>query len=532
GGLPVVLDGLVIDAAGSASSGVEVTDTPIECRGLVVKNATSRGIKLNGLETGDPLSALLLDCDSFNHGAEGVSVEGAWDLRIEHCDFDANVQEGLDLDKLIAPDGRTTHLTVRHSRFRLNGSDGVDATFAPPLFGGDNGGRFEVRIENCLFERNGAIGLLIDIDYEQAPLWDADLVVRGVTARGNVGAGVTLDLDAQSATIVHRLLSIANQGPGLELTTDLVGTPVLATLSASVLAGNGGAGLQALEDHATPLLAHVVLAGNAGGGVQSTTVRAVAHSSIAWRQPAPWTGASNHHGVTLDDPLAALFARAPVDFGTVTGEDAFGVQLAPGGPALLAGDLVEVSDDGVPRAVVDVAGNDAALDPAPTDLMAPALITRFADGTDVDEDWRTLVGSLADGAGMAAPAGAPVDAGVFGAPLGGLPGVEEAEPTPLFFARDIQPPADTVLGAFDTLSIGFAGGLPAPASASAATVRVVLDAGGSPAATVFVQDGRLIVDAPAGGWTGGSALLELHEGLLSTDGRPLATPIAIPLELP
>jgi len=532
GGLPVVLDGLVLDAGGSANSGLEVTDTPVECRGLVVKNATSRGIKLNGLETGDPLQALLLRCDSFNNGAEGVSVDGAWDLRVEHCDFDANVQEGLDLEELFAPDGRTTHLAVRHSRFRLNGSDGLDADLAAPLFGGDSGGTFDVRIENCLFEGNGAVGLLLDVDYEQAALWSAEIVVRGVTARGNGAAGVRLDLDATAATIVHRLLSVANQGAGLELTADKGSTPVLATISSSVLMGNGGAGVSALENNITPLLAHTVLAGNVGGGVNSPVTQAVAHSSIAWQQAAPFTGTTNHHGITITDPLAALFALAPVEFGTVTGEDAGGVIVAPGGPLLAGGDLVELSDDGVPRSVVGFANAGVTLDPAPTDLVPPTLITRFAGGLSVDEDWRTLAGSAAEDAGMPTPAGMLVDAGVFDVPFGGLPGVEDPEPTPLFFASDIQPPADTLLAAFDTISIEFTGGLPDPASASAATVRVVLDLGGSVAAIVFVQDGLLIVDAPVGGWTGGSALLEIHEGLVSTTGRPLASPLAIPLELP
>lgn len=530
GGATVVLDGLILDAAGAANFGLQVTDTPIECRGLVVKNATSRGIKLKGSEAGDPLDALLLNCASFNHGAEGVSVEGAWNLRVEHCDFDANVQEGLDLDDLIAPDGRTVHLSVRHSRFRLNGTDGMDVDLAPPLFGGDVGGFFDVLIENCLFERNGSVGLLVDVDYEQAPLWSAQIVLRGLTARGNTGAGLLLDIDGTADTIVHRLLSSANEGPGVLLTSETA--RVVATLSASVLVGNGGPGLHALDGNATPLLAHVVLAGNRGGGVLSTVMQAVAHSSIAWRQNIPWSGTTPHHTVTLDDPLAALFALAPVDFGSVTDEDGSGVIVAPGGPALAVGDLVELTDDGMPRTVVGFGNAGIALDPPPIDLQTPTLIARFAGGSSVDEDWRTLIGSLAEGAGMTAPAGALVDAGVFGAPLGGLPGAVDAEPAPLFYVGNVLPPADTQLSAFDTISIGFAGGLPEPSTVSAATVRVVLDAGGSPAAIVFVQDGRLIVDAPTGGWTGGSALLEIHDGILSTDGRPLASPLAIPLELP
>jgi hypothetical protein len=530
GGAPgVILDGLVIDATG-APAGVEITETPFALAGLVVRDGASRGVRLQGAETGDPVDGLLVGCELEGNAAEGLFGQGAWSLEVHGCDISGNGQEGFDLDDLVAPDGRTVRLTVRRSRFASNGSDGADVDLAAPLFGGTSGARFEILFESCRFELNAANGLLLDVDYELVPGWRSELVLRGCTARGNLGHGLLFDLDGESTTFVHRLLSTGNAADGLRVTSETL--PVLATVSASVLTGNGGDGLAATDGQATMLLSHGVLAGNAAGGLRSPLVDAAAVSTCAWRQPLPWPGSLAHFVAVSDDPLAPLFQRAPADYTRALAFDGVTLGLPAGGPGFLPGDLVELADDDVERSATTPAGTSLVVDPAPAALLLPALVTRFAGGAGVTEDWSVLPGSAADGAGMPPPAAPPIDAGPLSAPLGGAPGVEELVPEPLFHAGALAPPPSQPLPPGNSIQVSFVGGPVKASSVSAATVRVLGPSGDPLAAPVFEQDGDAVIAPPSGMWPSGELILELHVGLESQDGVPLATPLAIPWTVP
>ena len=533
GGEPaVVLDGLVVDGAGVAKAGLDVTETRIECHRVVLRDCAGRGCRLEGPETGDPSPALFVGCSFTGHAAEGLFGQGGLSLQLFDCDVTSNQQEGLDLDDLVAPDGRTARLHARDCVFAGNGTEGIDADLAAPLFGGSQGGLFDVSLENCRFALNGAAGLLLDLDYEGVPGWTAALVVRGCVARANAGDGVHLDLDEDGTAFVHRLLATSNGGNGLRVTSE--STPLLATLSSSVLLNNAGYGLHALEGQATVLVAHSVLAGNALGGLRSEVTSAAVVSSIAWRQPTPWSGGVLHHVATADDPLQPVFSNAPSGFGTVESVSAGSLALGPGDLTLLSGDVVELADDGVAHVVTNVTGSAATVDPPPASLtLLPARLADFGVGGQgsVVEQWDVLPGSAADDAGMAAPGSPPVDAGLLSAPLGGTPGFEAA-PVPRLFRLDrIDPPPPTLLAPMSLMSLLFAEGTPDPSSVSAATVRVV-DAAGLPlAASVSVQAGVVVVAPPATGWgpAGATLVLELHAGLAALDGTILATPLAVPL---
>jgi len=158
------------------------------------------------------------------------------------------------------------------------------------------------------------------------------------------------------------------------------------------------------------------------------------------------------------------------------------------------------------------------------------MIARFEDGESVDEDWRLAPASLAIGAGMAAPSSPPVDAGVFGDPLGGVPGREEVIAEPLFFVAGSDPAWTTGVPPSGALAIAFAGGAPDPATV-APSVFVVDALGNSLPIAPFVDAGRLIVPAPAGGWSAGS-IVEIVPTLASVAGDPLAASTALPIVAP
>jgi hypothetical protein len=123
-----------------------------------------------------------------------------------------------------------------------------------------------------------------------------------------------------------------------------------------------------------------------------------------------------------------------------------------------------------------------------------------------------------------------LDAGVFGAPLGGQRGAEELTPVPLWFPVGVSPAPGATLGATDALSITFSNPLDAT-SVSQLTVRVVGPLGVVAVATSVFGDGHLELNPP-GTWPAGELRLELHTGLRSTGGAPLATPLTIRFTVP
>ena len=536
GGSGGVLDGVVVDGGGASTFGVDVDSTPAQLSSLTITDCAGRGVRLRSALTNQTVDVIVARSVVAAHGAEGLSLDGAFHLTVEGSRFSANANEGVDLDALVAPEGVPVSLTVRDSIFFGNGAEGLDCDLAPPLVTGPMGGRFDVEVVGSRFERNGwaaagvpPSGLKIDIDFEFVPGWEAGIEVRGCVARANRGPGAHLDLDWDATTRLHRVLATGNGGDGVLLSSE--SDEGLATISSSVFAGNQGHGLRATFGNVRAIASHCVFAGNGVGGMTSDTVESLASSSIAWLQPAPWTGVRQHFDLVATDPLMPVFDNAPVEYRTVQSFD--GTQLTLDDASnLVVGDPVEIAADGTDRSVAALGGgNSVEVTPNADDIDLPSLFTRFAPGMPVAEDYALSVGSAGQGSGMPPPVGAAPDGGPFGAPFGGEVGRDEVSPPGLLWVRDAQPGAATALGSTDDLVVSFEGGTLDSLTIGANTVRV-LDGVGSPVpVTTFFSAGDLVV-RPTGAWPTGDLTLELHIGLEATDGTPLATPVALPWTAP
>lgn len=523
---PAILDGLEFDGQSSASFGIDVDTADCELRSLDVHDCSGRGLRLRSAALTSAIDVRLVRSRIVDNGAQGLSLSGAFDLRVEGSRFGGNGLEGLDLGGLVGPGGVPVSLRVRDSVFAGNGADGLDCDLTPPAVPSGSG-RYLVEIETSLFERNGfaapaeaTAGLKLDLDFELIADWRADLVVRGCVARNNRHDGVLLDLDSTCSAFVHRLLSTGNGGDGLVVSSE--STPSFASVSASVLAGNVGAGLRAELGQVPLSVSHCVLAGNLGGGVVSATARSSVSSSIAWMQPGAWNGVRSHFNVESSNALDGPFVRAPIEYLAANGWSGGQLVLADSS-SLAAGDDVEFGDDGVLRDVAALGANQrVTLTPTLDAPGLPSTLARFASAN-VDEDYSLAPLSVARDAGMADPLTGPVDAGPFDAPLGGEPGRDATERPTLFYAAASTPAVGQNVAQSQTLLVEFRGGALDPGSINPQSVRVLNAAGQVLNTTAFLQGQQLAIAPPGGGWPAGTLLLELHATLQATDGTPLAT---------
>lgn len=526
------LDGLTIEG-GSATFGVDVDSADTRLASITVSAAASHGLRLRDTSASTSVEVELAGCRFLDCGGNGLSLEGTFELAVFGCRFSGNAREGAALGPLRARASVPASLRVRDAVFAANGEDGLDVKLGAPLVPGGSSS-YRVILDGARFEENGwngggttPTGARVDLDFDLVAGWSAEVVLRGSTARDNRGDGFLLDLDATSSTIVHRVLAAANAGDGLRVTSE--STAGLAVVSSSVFAGNLGAGIRASGGNMPVAATHCVLAGNGGGGLVSATVTSLASSTVAWLQPTPFTGTRQHFVVTASDELDPAFDLAPVSYrrgsafgaGLVTLIDATGLAL---------GDVLEVADDGVARTIASFGGaNQVALTPSPSQLESPSSVVRHASNS-VSEDYNLAAGSPAAGAGMPSPSGA-VDAGPFGAPLGGAPGAEPALRPSLFRVAAVAPATTTSLGANTTLTVTFAGGTLDGASIPG-EVRARDGAGNLLAIGAALNGAALSITAPGGGWPSGAVTIELHAGLGSTAGDGLVAPMALPFTRP
>ncbi len=527
-----VLDGIEIRGNGLGGIGVDVVSSSVELRAVAITGMEDRGIRLRNSLPDSCFNVLIASSEASANGADGLSGSGAFDYFVHDSFFDANVQEGLDLDGLVPATAERATLEISGSRFFGNGSEGLDATLKAPLF--PTSGDFAVRIRGSSFERNGLDGCLIDLDFELVPGYTADILVRECFARANSGSGFHLDLDAPGTTYLHRVQASGNSLDGLRVSSE--SDPGLVVVSTSAFVGNLGAGLRAVgppveTGNRSLAVTHCLLAGNALAGMASEDIQSSAASSIAYLQPAPFSGTVAVGTVVADDPVSAGFTLAPEEYARVT---------AIGGPTLTlsapvgfgSSAVLELADDSVLRLPASVASTVVVLDeaPAPGAFAAPGLLAAFAPGVaTVEEDYRLLPGSIAEGAGMAPPGGPGVDAGIFGAPGAGQPGFADALVTSLFYPRSTAPAVAQGVGALDPITITFSADID-PSSAAGVTVRALR--GSTPLAIGYYTLGAdLVVTPPGVGWGAGDFLLVLDRGLRSLDGTPTAAPIALPFSV-
>ena len=401
----VIVDGLRLDGGSVATFGLSVDETEIELRSVQVDSFANHGIRLINNTLLDEIDVQISNCAFTRNGADGLSLNGGFDLRVDGSSFDTNAQEGMDLDDLVALEGQKATLQVIGCRFFGNGAEGLDADLSAPLGGGAGGGSFEIEIRGCSFERNGFAGLLIDEEYENVPGWSADIVVRECQFRANRTAGVHIDADGLGSILLERVLANGNRGDGIWISSETDAGVVV--ISASVASGNLGAGMRATFGNRSIVASHCILAGNLGGGLISEVVESTATSCISYLQSNPWQGTRLSSTVDVTDPLAGAFQVAPEEYAYIVAQAQatltldVPVSFAPGVP-------VELSDDGtelVAMQVMDV-GTTVVLDAAPDDFAVPGLLSSFAPAAGVDEDYTLPLGSPAEGQGLTPPGGA------------------------------------------------------------------------------------------------------------------------------
>jgi hypothetical protein len=528
-GAGVIVDGIVFEGDQKGVIGFESDDTDVQLRSCDVIAMKGRGLKLLSNFEDRTFEALIVNCRSLGNGADGLTVQGAVNVQIVASIFAGNGQEGVEFGNQVAPDGIPVFARFRGSQFLDNAFEGLKLQLSAPLAGGSLGSTFTVEAEGCTFQRNHKkAGLLIDIDFNNQIGWRGDFVVRGCYSSNNEGDGVQLQLDSTCTALIHGLLATSNGLDGLHASSQ--STPSFAVASNCVLTGNHGWGLHAEGGQVPVEATHCILAGNDLGGMASDTVESSAASCATWLQANDWSNVRTHFVAASDDAGEAMFAIAPEEYLFVTAVNAPKLTLASLG-SLAVGDPVELADDGEARAIDSIGpGTNVGLAPAALPSIVPTSLARFAAGASVGEDYHLAANSAAAGAGMSAPGGPPVDAGCYGSPVQGDPGVLEIEAQPLFRPASASVAFSKPLATSDSFDVAFAGGALDASSISAQSVRV-LDANGQPLNAYFsAVAGPLHVDPPTGGWPASTAfVLELHAGLSSTAGQPLATPLAIAL---
>ena len=527
GGAEVVLDGLVLEGAGSYPVGLDVDASPLELRSVTVRRFASRGLRLRNTGLAGAPDVTITGASFSENGGDGLSGQGSFDVRVDASVFDANVQEGFDFDDLVADSAQTVDLAITGSRFFGNGAEGIDIDLAAPPFPGAVPGAFRVEIRGCRVESNGLAGLLLDIDYETSPTWRADLQVRECFARANAGDGFHVDADAPVTLALHRVLASGNGGDGIEVSSE--SAHGLALVTASIAFGNGGAGVRATQGNVPIAISHALAAGNAQGGFVSTAVLSSVSSSITHLQGSPFVGVDASGVVDVTDPALALFAWAPQAYLPVSSQDGATLGLAAAAVPSL-GALVELADGDVAMRVTAVQGTRVSVEPAPATARMPALLTVFdAAGRHVVEDFRLATGSVALGRGLAPSGGAPVDPGPFGAPAAAAPGFPLAVAVPLLRVLGIAPAPTEGVPAGDAVQVEFSAPLD-PTSLDAARVRVIGASGRVLAAAVSVEGARVRLTPPGGRWPE-PFRIELHAGLRGVDARPFATPLVLVMNL-
>ncbi|MFN0007528.1 MAG: right-handed parallel beta-helix repeat-containing protein [Planctomycetota bacterium] len=523
---PAVLDGIVLDGRLEASAGVDDPGVAAELRSLVIRDCR-RGIDLRAPPAGASVRVLVTGVVVREATVEGLRLDGPHHLWIESSNFRDCNNEGVALNDLIAPESGSASFVARATNFARNGEEGIDCHLALPPGAGPGGGRFRVTIQDCDFQENALSGMVLDVDTEVLPAWTSSIDIRGCTARSNGSAGMRLDLDSTSTAFVHRVTSSANAAEGIHVSSE--SWPGMATISCSSILGNGGAGVASTFGQVGILLSHCVLSGNRGGGTSSDLAPVFAASSVAYLQPSAWPAGDAIASPVQDSPSPQPFARAAREYAEVIGASGVVLQLSDA-PLFPVDGPVEIGDDGLARVVTSLSGQRIALDPAAVPLWLPTTAGLFDPGVGVVEDFRLAPGSIAASGGLAPPGGAPVDAGIFGSPSGGIPGRERSVPDLMFRLASTSPAWTQPLSASSDLLLAFLDGNPDPATAPSGIFAV--DAGGNLlGATVAVEGNLVRVSPPPSGWKPGD-VVELFPALRSTIGSSLAVPLALPLRAP
>lgn len=526
----VIVDGLRILGEGVGNVGIDANSSnpcSLELRSTIVSGMADRGVRMRNVLDFN-FDVVVTSSESSHNGADGLNGSGSFDYTLYNSVFASNVQEGVDLNDLEPETGGIATLNAHYCQFFGNGNEGLDCTLGAPLF--PTFGAFSVQILGCSFERNAKAGLLVDCDFELAPGYSADIFVRESSSRGNAGSGIHLDLDGpldpndHESAFLYRVVATSNGEHGVYVTSESRGG--LMVLAGSAMVGNTGAGLRmegqpGSDGNRTVAATGCLFASNNGGGVSSRDVPASVCSSIAYLQPDPFDANTVAvENVVTSDPNQVAFLNAPEEYGHVIARSGAALTLTSA-PTFSTAAMLELANDGMERSASTIAGTVVTLSEAPEDFGIPGLLAAFAPAApSVNEDYRLGPGSIALGAGMGG-----ADAGPFGLPTPGTPGLPDPLPAPIFYANETLPAGAVPVGANEPLQIDFSRPLDG-ASANGGTV--VVRRGGSPLSITLQTSGaRLTILPPGSGWGAGNFQVEL-DGLTAADGTILSGAVVLP----
>ncbi len=522
--VPITIDSVTIDGSAGVENGVIVNTRPLELRSMVLSGC-GRGVKLRSSDNANPAQVTVIGCDINQSRVEGLSLIGAFDLAVYATIFSDNKNEGLDTGPASAPSFEIIDISIVDCEFRGNGAEGLDLTLSAPSTPTGTGGSFNIRVEDCDFIGNVLSGMLVDIDFELDPTWEASIHIRGCYAAANGADGIHLDIDSRSDTLIQRCNLTTNAANGLRVTSESYRE--LVTLSASALTGNLSAGARASLGNVPLLVSHCVVAGNAAGGIVQGVVRGSATSTAGHLQSKAFQGITPHFSLDLDSSTLP-FSNAPIQYLTATKLTGNEVITATA-PDFGSGSVCELSDDGVAYLSQSVTSASVFLDPAPTSIPIPTRLRAFPPASPVLEDYIPSPASPLLGAGMSFPGFPAEDCGPFGSTHPGPPGSEDLVSARPFYLAHTVPAYGSALGSGQVLTLQFSGGL-APANIPAGAIRVTQGTTGIDVPVdLAVTNGQIQVSPPIGGWQSGM-VVELHRRLTSASGDLLIAPVALPIQ--
>ena len=511
----VLVDGFLLQGNSTAAFGLDLQNLDLDARSVTIRQFADRGIRLrNPVNVTNPaftqnLEVQLVNVLSQQNGADGCNLLGPFDLRVDSCAFDANVQEGMEFGPLLAMNGLTSTVDITHSRFSNNGSEGCDASVDDVLQQNGGSGTIQLSFRGCTFSGNGLDGLLVDQEHD-ATSWTSNATVRDCSASENALAGFHIDFDGRGAMLVHNVRSTCNGTDGVLVTSETDAGH--AVVSSSHLAGNLGAGLRVTSGTGNKIVlaSHCTFAGNQAGGMLSPSRESSATNCVFHLQPTPISNVRELGNATISNSSAAAFTNAPNSYARVNANSNGSLTLAAAA-TFSAGATVELADNGTALTAPQVAGTNVVLSANPTLRRLPAGLTAYPSASIVD-NFALALGSAAIAAGMKEAGAADVDAGPLGSPLADNPGISDPIPGALLWLDQVTPAPGASLGSSQAVNLRFSATLDG-ASATNARMRVISGASTVVAASITVVGNLITLNPPGGGWPAGTLRLEIHRDI-------------------
>ena len=535
-----LVDGVDLAGGGTVRLGIDLRDADLELSNSAILSFAGEGLAVHDrLRT---TRFLLHRVAVAGGGVEGIEATGSVDAFFTLSSFVSNAHEGIEFDDLSVQPAELSTFRLWRCTLAGNGQDGLDVELdeLDPLSGtSSENGEIEVAIEECVVEGNGAVGLSLDIDYDANDEVEARAFLRDNSVVANLGHGIVLDGDEPGLYVLTGNGTSANRGGGLLAGSDSIDLGRATFILANHWdRGSGAEGIKVLGP-ADVVLSHVaVTASRAAALAGNGTARFV--NGALWGAPPP-VDATTEFSYREDGGGGIGCFTGPVELGRFPAPAFFlasagGVDQVPVPPevSVAVGDVLELDDDGVARAVTEAAGGLARFDPP---LAVPAAIDTFVgvfDSPDVTESPVLVLGSTWVDRGDPTERDlddSVTDVGVLGGRLGAFRASRAGGVVPLV-VKELDPAMGPALTAPADVRVRFTRPLD-PASVDATTFAVTLD--GVPVAGQRVVQGHDLVFTPTVPFGSGELEITLGAGLAADaahGGMKLALPFRYTVSLP